>query len=166
MKPTPGKTTAKPRARKAAAANTSTPATEQVLLELKTLAKELNQTARGLSKRTATDPNVISAILGNVERMMMDAANKSLAEAESAKLIVASTRECLGKEWSRRQIDDALVGISGHLTNIMVAQEFQDLADLAIRKAMKALVGAIVVDSEERKLSQTEVDRLLKGLAS
>jgi hypothetical protein len=166
MKPTPGKTTARPRARKAVATSKSTPATEQVLLELKTLAKELNQTAKGLSKRTATDPNVISAILGNVERMMMDAANKSLAEAESAKLIVASTRECLGKEWSRRQIDDALVGISGHLTNIMVAQEFQDLADLAIRKAMKALVGAIVVDSEERKLSQTEVDRLLKGLAS
>lgn len=164
MKSTPGKSSPRPRARKSALPAKNAPATGQVLQELKSLAKELNQAAKGLSKRTATDPKVISGILGNVERMMMEAANKSLAEAESAKQIVAGTRDALGKDWSRRQIDEALVGISGHLTNIMVAQEFQDLADQAIRKAMKALVGAIVVDSEEGKLSQVEVDKLLKGL--
>jgi chemotaxis regulatin CheY-phosphate phosphatase CheZ len=164
MKPTLTKTAAKPRQRKTGSGARSAPATGQVLQELKTLAKELNQAAKGLSKRAATDPKVISAILGNVERMMMEAANKSLAEAESAKQIIAGTRDALGKDWSRRQIDEALVGIGGHLTNIIVAQEFQDLADQAIRKAMKALVGAIVVDAEERKLSQNEVDGLLKGL--
>jgi chemotaxis regulatin CheY-phosphate phosphatase CheZ len=163
MKSTPAKNSTKPRARKTVASK-GAPPTGQVLQELKSLAKELNQAAKGLSKRTATDPKVISGILGNVERMMMEAANKSLAEAESAKQIVAGTREALGKDWSRRQIDEALVSISGHLTNIMVAQEFQDLADQAIRKAMTALVGAIVVDSEEGKLSQVEVDKLLKGL--
>lgn len=164
MNATPGKTSSRTRAAKPATPRKSAPATGQVLQELKSLAKELNQAAKGLSKRTATDPKVISAILGNVERMMIQAADMSLAEAESAKQIVAGTRDTLGKDWSRSQIEEALVGISGHLTNIMVAQEFQDLADQAIRKAMKALVGAIVVDSEEGKLSQTEVDRLLKGL--
>jgi chemotaxis regulatin CheY-phosphate phosphatase CheZ len=162
MKTTPAKT-AKPRARKTGSSTKNAP-TSQVLQELKTLAKELNQAARGLSKRTATDPKVISAMLGNVERMMMEAADKSLAEAESAKQIIAGTRDALGRDWSRRQIDDALVGIGSHLTNIIVAQEFQDLADQAIRRAMKALVGAIVVDAEDRKLSQNEVDGLLKGL--
>jgi chemotaxis regulatin CheY-phosphate phosphatase CheZ len=166
MKPL-AKTTAAPRARKTTTAKAkSAPATGHVLQELKSLAKELNQAAKGLSKRTATDPKVISSILGNVERMMVEAAEKSLAEAESAKQIIATTRDTLGKDWGRRQIDDALTGISRHLTNIIVAQEFQDLADQAIRKAMKALVGAIVVDAEDRKLSQNEVDGLLKGLLS
>jgi chemotaxis regulatin CheY-phosphate phosphatase CheZ len=163
MKTTPAKTAAKPQAPKTGSGAKNAP-TGQVLQELKTLAKELNQAARGLNKRAPTDPKVISAILGNVERMMMEAADKSLAEAESAKQIIAGTRDALGKDWSRRQIDDALIGIGGHLTNIIVAQEFQDLADQAIRKAMKALVGAIVVDAEDRKLSQNEVDSLLKGL--
>lgn len=163
MKSTSGKSPTKSHSRKTTASK-GAPPTGQVLQELKSLARELNQAARGLNKRAATDPRVISAILGNVERMMIQAADMSLAEAESAKQIIAGTRDVLGKDWSRRQIDEALVGISGHLTNIMVAQEFQDLADQAIRKAMKALVGAIVVDSEEGKLSQVEVDKLLKGL--
>jgi len=150
--------------RKATGGTRTAPATGQVLQELKTLAKELNQAAKGLTRRTATDPKVISSILGNVERMMVEAADKSLAEAESAKQIIAGARETLSKDWSRRQIDEAFVAIGGHLTNIIVAQEFQDLADQAIRKAMKALVGAIVVDAEDRKLSQNEVDGLLKGL--
>lgn len=144
------------------------PATSQVLQELKALAKELNQAAKGLSKRSATDPRVISAILGNVERMMSEAADKSLAEAESAKQVIAGARDNLGKDWARRDIEAALAGVSGHLTNIMVAQEFQDLAGQAIRRAMKALVGAIVVEAaaDESKLSQNEVDSLLKGLMS
>lgn len=164
MKSTPAKTGTKTRVRKTASGGNAAPATGKVLQELKSLAKELNSAAKGLSKRAATDPKVISAILGNVERMMMEAADKSLAEAESAKQIIANTRDNLGKDWSRRQIDDAMIGIGGHLTNIIVAQEFQDLADQAIRKAMKALVGAIVVDAEDRKLSQNEVDGLLKSL--
>jgi len=163
MKPKPAKPVVKPRLQKTAT-KAKAPATSHVLQELKSLAKELNQAAKGLTKRTATDPKVISTILGNVERMMVEAADKSLAEAESAKLIITATRDALGKDWSRRQIDEALAGIGGHLTNIIVAQEFQDLADQAIRKAMKALVGAIVVDAEDRKLSQNEVDGLLKGL--
>jgi len=142
------------------------PATGKVLQELKLLARELNQAAKGLSKRSANDPKVISAILGNVERMMSEAADKSLAEAEAAKQVIAGTRDTLGKDWSRRDIEIALTGISGHLTNIMVAQEFQDLAGQAIRRAMKALVGAIVVEAsaDDGKLSQNEVDSLLKGL--
>jgi len=164
MKPTPAKTGTKTHARKTGSGTNAAPATGQVLKELRSLAKKLDSAAKGLSKRTPTDPKVISAILGNVERMMMEAANKSLAEAESAKQIIATTRDSLGKDWSRRQIDDAMIGIGGHLTNIIVAQEFQDLADQAIRKAMKALVGAIVVDAEDRKLSQNEVDSLLKSL--
>jgi chemotaxis regulatin CheY-phosphate phosphatase CheZ len=153
----------KPANRKSAGSSRNKPATGQVLQELKSLAKELNQAAKGLSKRTATDPKVISAILGNVERMMNEAADKSLAEAEQAKQVIARSRDMLGNDWSRREIDEALVSVGGHLTNIIVAQEFQDLADQALRKAMKALVGAIVVDAEERKLSQAEVDGLLKG---
>lgn len=144
------------------------PATSQVLQELKSLAKELNQAAKGLGKRNATDPKVIAAILGNVERMMSEAADKSLAEAESAKQVIASARDNLDKDWARRDIEASLAGISGHLTNIMVAQEFQDLAGQAIRRAMKALVGAIVVEAaaDDGKLSQNEVDNLLRGLMS
>jgi hypothetical protein len=142
------------------------PGTSQVLQELKSLAKELNQAAKGLGKRNATDPKVISAILGNVERMMSDAADKSLAEAEFAKQVIAGARDNLGKDWARRDIEAALAVVSGHLTNIMVAQEFQDLAGQAIRRAMKALVGAIVVEAaaDDGRLSQHEVDSLLKGL--
>ena len=143
------------------------PATGQVLKELKSLAKELNKAAVGIGKRTPGDPKDISAILGNVERMTAEAANKSLAEAEMAKQILASAHDCLGKDWSRKEINAHLEGIGAHLTNIIVAQEFQDLAGQAIRKAMKKLVGAIVVETaagDDRKLSQNEVDSLLKDL--
>ena len=153
----------KPRSRQASA-----PATGQVLKELKSLAKELNNAARGLTKHAGNHPKEVSAILGNVERMMSEAADKSLAEAEAAKQIIATSRDSLGKDWSRKEIETSLAGINGHLTNIIVAQEFQDLAGQSIRKAMKALVGAIVVEAssgtEDRKLSQNEVDSLLKGL--
>ncbi len=143
------------------------PPTGQVLKELKSLAKELNKAAEGIGKRTPGDPKDISAILGNVERMTAEAANKSLAEAEMAKQILASAHDCLGKDWSRKEINAHLEGIGAHLTNIIVAQEFQDLAGQAIRKAMKKLVGAIVVETaagDDRKLSQNEVDSLLKDL--
>lgn len=142
------------------------PATGQVLKELKSLAKDLNKAARGLSSKTsATDPKAISAILGSVERMMAEAATKSLMEAESAKQILGATRDSLAKDWNRKDIEGGLQGVSGHLTNIIVAQEFQDLAGQAIRKAMKALVGAIVIEAgEDKRLSQIEVDGLLKGL--
>ena len=164
MKSTPTKTAS--RKTPTSNAKSPAPATGKVLQELKLLAKELNQAAKGLSKRSANDPKVISAILGNVERMMSEAADKSLAEAEAAKQVIAGARDVLGKDWSRRDIEVALTGISGHLTNIMVAQEFQDLAGQAIRRAMKALVGAIVVEAaaDDGKLSQNEVDTLLKGL--
>ena len=164
-----------PTAKKAAAtrsaprkASRPAPATGMVLQELKSLAKELNKAAKGLGKTRAADPKAVSAILGNVERMTADAANKSLQEAESAKQLLAILRDSLGKDWSRKEIEVGVQGISGHLTNIIVAQEFQDLAGQAIRKAMKALVGAIVVEAgssaDERKLSQSEVDGLLKDL--
>ena len=59
--------------------------------------------------------------------------------------------------------------VGGHLTHIIVAQEFQDLAGQALRKAMKALVGAIIVvesggPTEDQRLSQKEVDSMLKDL--
>ncbi|WP_126447033.1 hypothetical protein [Sulfuricystis multivorans] len=143
--------------------------TGQVLTELKQLAKELKQAAKGLSKRTAGNPKEVSAILGSVERMTADAATKSLAEAEAAKQLVKEAQTSLGRDWSRREIEEKLAGISGHLTNIIVAQEFQDLAGQALRKAMKALVGAIIVvesggPTEEQRLSQRDVDSLLKDL--
>ena len=143
--------------------------TGQVLSELKSLAKELNKAAKGLGKRAGDDPKQVSAILGSVERMTADAADKSLLEAENAKQLVTAAREMLGKDWSRKDLDLALRGIGEHLTNIMVAQEFQDLAGQALRKAMKALVGAIIVvegggSTDEQRLSQKEVDSLLKGL--
>jgi chemotaxis regulatin CheY-phosphate phosphatase CheZ len=143
------------------------PATGQVLKELKALAKELNKAAKGLGKRNASDPKAIAEILGNVERMMSEAADKSLAEAESAKQVIGGVQDSLGKDWSRKEIENGLAAIGGNLTNIIVAQEFQDIAGQALRKAMKALVGAIVVEAsttEDRKLSQNEVDNLLKGL--
>lgn len=143
------------------------PATGEVLKELKSLAKDLNKAARGLgSKSSATDPRAISAILGTVERLMADAATKSLAETESAKQVLGAVHDQLGKDWNRRDIEAGLHDISGHLTNIIVAQEFQDLAGQAIRKAMKALVGAIVLEAgDDKRLSQNEVDSLLKSLS-
>ncbi|MCX7179119.1 MAG: hypothetical protein NTX56_10195 [Proteobacteria bacterium] len=146
-------------------------ATGQVLTELKSLAKELNKAAKGLGKNSSGNPKEVSAILGSVERMTADAANKSLLEAENAKQLVVAAQETLGKDWSRKDLDETLRGISGHLTNIIVAQEFQDLAGQALRKAMKALVGAIIVvegggSTDDQRLSQKEVDGLLKDLMS
>ena len=145
--------------------------TSQVLSELKSLAKELNKAAKGLSKTSGGNPKEVSAILGNVERMTADAANKSLLEAETAKQLVAGALDRLGRDWSRKDLDASLRGIGDHLTNIMVAQEFQDLAGQALRKAMKALVGAIIVvesggPSDDKRLSQKEVNSLLKDLLS
>ena len=177
-------TAAKPAAKRKAAAKSAaskkpaprkTPAkksgagTGRVLSELKSLAKELNKAAKGLGKNSAGNPKEVSAILGSVERMTADAADKSLQEAESAKQLVATARDTLGREWSRKDIDLALRSIGEHLTNIIVAQEFQDLAGQALRKAMKALVGAVIVvegggSTEGQRLSQREVDSLLKGL--
>lgn len=155
---------------KKSAAIKTVQATGQVLTELKLLAKELNQAAKGLGKRSASShPKEVSSILGNVERMTAEAATKSLIEAESAKQLVSEALALLGKDWNRRELDVALHGISGHLTNIIVAQEFQDLAGQALRKATKALVGAIIVvegggSTEDKRLSQKDVDGLLKDL--
>jgi chemotaxis regulatin CheY-phosphate phosphatase CheZ len=164
---------AKPATKKAApkkpAAKKPTQATGQVLTELKQLAKELNQAAKGLTKRASGNPKEVSSILGSVERMTADAATKSLLEAESAKQLVKEAQTSLGKDWSRKELEEKLAGVSGHLTNIIVAQEFQDLAGQALRKAMKALVGAIIViegggPTEDQRLSQKDVDSLLKDL--
>jgi chemotaxis regulatin CheY-phosphate phosphatase CheZ len=160
--------TSKPAARKPATKKPAQ-ATGQVLSELKLLAKELNQAAKGLTKRAAGNPKEVSAILGNVERMTAEAATKSLLEAEAAKEQVNLALASLDKDWSRKELEEKLSGVSGHLTNIIVAQEFQDLAGQALRKAMKALVGAIIVVeggglTEEQRLSQKDVDSLLKDL--
>ena len=144
-------------------------ATGEVLSELKLLAKELNQAAKGLGKRSASNPKEVSTILGNVERITAEAANKSLLEAEFAKTQVDLALASLGKDWSRKQLEELLRSVSKHLTNIMVAQEFQDIAGQSLRKAMKALVGAIIVvesggPTEEQRLSQKDVDSLLNDL--
>jgi chemotaxis regulatin CheY-phosphate phosphatase CheZ len=140
-----------------------------VLNELRGLAKELKEAAKGLNKKAAQNPRAVSGILGSVERMTADAANKSLTEAEAAKLLVGATLDSLSKNWSRQDIEASLKLIGGHLTNIIVAQEFQDLAGQSLRKAMKALVGAIIVvegggPTEEKRLSQNEIDGLLNDL--
>ncbi len=155
---------------KRAAAKKPARQTGQVLSELKSLAIELNKAAKGLGKTSSDNPKEVAAVLGNVERMTADAANKSLLEAETAKHLVAAALESLNKDWSRKDLEASLRGIGGHLTNIMVAQEFQDLAGQALRKAMKALVGAIIVvesggPTDDKRLSQKEVDSLLKDLA-
>lgn len=144
-------------------------ATGQVLSELKQLARELNQAAKGLTKRSAGNPKEISAILGNVERITAEAAIKSLLEAEIAKDQVRQALASLGRDWSRKELEELLTGVSQHLTNIIVAQEFQDLAGQSLRKAMKALVGAIIVvesggPMDDQRLSQKDVDSLLKEL--
>lgn len=174
------KSTAKPAARPAAKKNARKPAggtgarkadSSHVLNELKGLARELKEAAKGLNKKAAQNPREVSGILGSVERMTADAANKSLAEAEAAKLLVGATLDSLSRNWSRQDIEASLKLIGGHLTNIIVAQEFQDLAGQSLRKAMKALVGAIIVVegggmNEEKRLSQTEIDGLLGNLMS
>jgi chemotaxis regulatin CheY-phosphate phosphatase CheZ len=144
-------------------------ATGAVLSELKSLARELNKAAKGLGKKSGGNPREVSVVLGNVERMTAEAATKSLIEAENAKLIVHRLTESLGHDWSRKDIEASLKELGGHLTNIIVAQEFQDLAGQSIRHALKALVGAIIVTegggpTEEGRLSQGEVDSLLKDL--
>lgn len=144
-------------------------ATGEVLDELKQLAKELNQVAKGLSKSSANNPKEVSSILGNVERITAEAATKSLLEAEAAKDQVRQALASLGKDWSRKELEELLGNVSKHLTNIIVAQEFQDLAGQSLRKAMKALVGAIIIvegggPAEEHRLSQKDVDSLLKEL--
>lgn len=176
MKAAASKTTKKTAAPRAKVAKPRAPAarkpkkeTGEVLVELKQLAKELNQAAKGLTKRSAGNPKEISAILGNVERMTAEAANKSLLEAEIAKDQVVQALASLGKDWSRKQLEELLTGVSKHLTNIIVAQEFQDLAGQSLRKAMKALVGAIIVvegggPTEDQRLSQKDVDSLLNEL--
>jgi hypothetical protein len=151
------------------AAKPSVQGTGEVLSELKLLAKELNQAAKGLSKSSANNPKEVSAILGNVERITAEAANKSLLEAEFAKEQVSKAIASLGKDWSRKQLEELLTGVSRHLTNIIVAQEFQDIAGQSLRKAMKALVGAIIVvesggPTEDQRLSQKDVDSLLNDL--
>lgn len=163
--PTPRKPAAKAPARRPAPAL----ATGAVLTELKSLAKELNKAAKGLGKKHNGNPKDVSTILGNVERMTAEAATRSLIEAESAKLIVGRLIESLGRDWSRKDIEASLKELGGHLTNIIVAQEFQDLAGQSIRHALKALVGAIIVTesggpTEDSRLSQNEVDSLLKEL--
>ena len=167
-KPAAKKVPAKPVA-KVKAAKKPVQATGEVLSELKLLAKELNEAARGLTKRSANNPKEVSAILGNVERITAEAANKSLLEAEFAKEQVGKALASLGKEWSRKELTEILTGVSRHLTNIIVAQEFQDIAGQSLRKAMKALVGAIIVvesggPTEDQRLSQKDVDSLLKEL--
>jgi chemotaxis regulatin CheY-phosphate phosphatase CheZ len=165
---TPRKPAAKPVTK--AAARRPVRDTGAVLSELKSLAKELNKAAKGLTKkRSGNNPKDVSTVLGNVERMTAEAATKSLIEAESAKLIVGRLSDSLGRDWSRKDIEASLKELDGHLTNIIVAQEFQDLAGQSIRHALKALVGAIIVTegggpTEEGRLSQTEVDSLLKDL--
>jgi chemotaxis regulatin CheY-phosphate phosphatase CheZ len=164
---TPSRGNVKPATKKKPAARTKKPATGLVLSELKSLAKELNEAAKGITRAARHDPKAIAATLGNVERMTADAATRSLTEAEVAKQILATARDSLGRDWSRKEIDEALRQVSAHLTHIIVAQEFQDLAGQAIRKAMKALVGAIVVETvagEDKKLSQSEADALMKQL--
>lgn len=144
----------------------------EVLSELKTLAKELNKAAQGLNVKkgsTQNDPREVSTILGNVERMTSEAATKSLGEAESAKQVLGKLVATLGRDWARRDIEAALGEIGGHLTNIIVAQEFQDLAGQSLRKSIKALVGAIIITegggtNEEGRLSQNEVDNLMSNL--
>lgn len=176
-KPVAKKPTAKPTVKTTKAVNkpverkptVKKQATGEVLNELKLLAKELNLAAKGLGKRSANNPKEVSTILGNVERITAEAANKSLLEAEFAKTQVDLALASLGKDWSRKQLEEMLSKVSKHLTNIIVAQEFQDIAGQSLRKAMKALVGAIIVvegggPTEEQRLSQKDVDSLLNDL--
>ncbi|MBI2307707.1 MAG: hypothetical protein HYU78_10430 [Rhodocyclales bacterium] len=165
----PAKSAARKPARKQTATSAKKSDSSHVLDELKGLARELKEAAKGLNKKAAHNPKAVSAILGSVERMTADAANKSLGEAEVAKQLVGSTLDSLSKNWNRQEIETNLKLVSGHMTNIIVAQEFQDLAGQSLRKAMKALVGAIIVvegggPTDDKRLSQTEIDGLLNDL--
>ena len=166
---TKAKASVKPAGKPAAPKRTGRKAETKVLDELKDLARELKEAAKGLNKKSANNPKQVSTILGSVERMTADAANKSLTEAEAAKILLDATLETLSKNWSRQDIEANLKAIGAHLTNIVVAQEFQDLAGQSLRKATKALVGAIIVvegggPTEENRLSQNEIDGLLNDL--
>jgi chemotaxis regulatin CheY-phosphate phosphatase CheZ len=169
-KPAPRRAAArKPAAKTAPRGAVPSRDTGAVLSELKSLARELNKAAQGLNKKRSGNPKDVSTVLGNVERMTAEAATKSLIEAENAKLIVVRLGDSLSRDWSRKEIEASLKELGGHLTNIIVAQEFQDLAGQSIRHALKALVGAIIVTegggpTEEGRLSQSEVDSLLKDL--
>lgn len=164
------KVTAKKAVAKKAAARRTNPANARpVLQELKSLAKVLGKAAESLNKGSKSNPKEVSTILGNVERMTSEAATQSLNEAEKAKQIVNRVTDSLSRDWSRKDIETSLKDVGAHLTNIIVAQEFQDLAGQSIRKAIKALVGAIIVtegggQAEERRLSQKEIDSLLNDL--
>ena len=119
--------------------------------------------------RTTSKPKKVATILRSVERMTADAANRSLREAEAAVQLVQQALASLGKNWSRKELEEKLTAIGGHLTRIVVAQEFQDLAGQSLRKTAKALAGvAVVVESggptEEQRLSQNDVDSLLGEL--
>lgn len=142
-----------------------------VLQELRSLAKELSKAAKGLESRNGKkgQPKEISTVLGNVERMTAEAATKSLYEAEVAQQGVKAVLDSLSRNWSREQIETTLKDVSAHLTNIVVAQEFQDLAGQSLRQAIKALVGAIIMvegggPTEDRRLSQSEIDGLMQNL--
>lgn len=163
------KTAVRKPATKQAASSRPAQNTGEVLTELKQLARELNLAAKGLTKRSANNPKEVSAILGNVERITAEAANKSLLEAEIAKDQVGKALASLSKDWSRKELEELLKRVSAHLTNIIVAQEFQDIAGQSLRRAMKALVGAIIVvegggPTEDQRLSQKDVDSLLNQL--
>lgn len=156
-------------ARKAPARKSGATSARPVLQELKALAKMLGKAAESLDKGRKGNPKEVSTILGNVERMTSEAATQSLNEAENAKHIVSRVTDSLSRDWSRKDIEASLRAVGAHLTNIIVAQEFQDLAGQSIRKAMKALVGAVIVtegggQAEERRLSQKEIDGLLNSL--
>ena len=126
-------------------------------------AQELSKAAKGLESRNGKkgQPKEISTVLGNVERMTAEAATKSLYEAEAAQQGVKIVRDSLSKNWSREQIEAQLKDVSAHLTNIVVAQEFQDLAGQSLRQAIKALVGAIIMVEGG---GPTEIDGLLQNL--
>ena len=110
-------------------------------------------------------------IIAEVGRVEAQIPRKEQSRAENYSIgdrvreVVARLTESLGRDWSRKDIEASLKAVGGHLTNIIVAQEFQDLAGQSIRQALKALVGAIVVTegggpTEEGRLSQGEVDDL------
>ena len=168
-KPVAKKMATKGPAKKPAARKSGASSARPVLQELKSLAKVLGKAAESLNKGRKSNPKEVSTILGNVERMTSEAATQSLNEAENAKHIVSRLTDSLSRDWSRKDIETSLREVGAHLTNIIVAQEFQDLAGQSIRKAMKALVGSIIVtegggQAEERRLSQKEIDSLLNDL--
>ncbi len=75
-KPAAPKTQKKPARKSASAASAKNSDSSHVLSELKGLARELKEAAKGLNKKAANNPKQVSSILGSVERMTDDAANK------------------------------------------------------------------------------------------